>query len=640
MKTLRARLGVEALEDRRLLAVFGTAWPDPGRMTLSFPADGTAVGAQQSTLFQTLDAQLSTRAWQLAVLRAFQTWAVNANINIGLVSDGGQALGSTGPLQGDERFGDIRLTARALDQAALAVATPFDVTAGTWSGDATLNSNYDFGPDPGQFDVFTVLLHEAGHVYGIGGSTDPNSAMYQQYRGVRTGLSTADIRDLQTLYGQRLPDAHDAREANDTAHRATHIDYDYDGQTITTTIVGGDITTTRDIDWYRFDVDDDITSFTLTVQTSGISLLASKLTVYDEDMELVDAVFATDPLSGDVSIVLGDVHDGRFWLKVEGATNNVFGIGGYELRVTPGTDDGDDGEDDYLNDDHGGDDDFETAAILPQQYRRADLRFDYSYQASLSAAGDVDFYRIRAPQTAGGATNVMSVMAWGLEADGLEPTVQVYNRRMKPVEARVLVNENGAFTLQVVGVQSNRDYFVAVHAAAGTQQNLGNYFVGIDFGVRQVKLPTVENATLTAGNRQVVRTLEVNQAQLVHLTLTATGGSVASGVRLTVYDLTGRVVHTFIAESGKTQTTTLLLQRGSYAFHFAGGTRDGSAFLPLGYRLRVLGLSDPIGPQPIDTTLQPTSPTNPPSPTGPGTVWTNFGLYAFLSMSGPYSSPW
>ena len=42
---------------------------------------------------------------------AFQTWAVQTNLNIGLVADGGQPLGTNGAVQGDARFGDIRVAA-------------------------------------------------------------------------------------------------------------------------------------------------------------------------------------------------------------------------------------------------------------------------------------------------------------------------------------------------------------------------------------------------------------------------------------------------------------------------------------------------------------------------------------------------
>ena len=74
-------------------------------------------------------------AWQREILRAFQTWAVNANINIGLVTDGGQALGTTGAVQGDSRFGDIRIAAGPFASDEVAAASPFSWTGTTLAGD-------------------------------------------------------------------------------------------------------------------------------------------------------------------------------------------------------------------------------------------------------------------------------------------------------------------------------------------------------------------------------------------------------------------------------------------------------------------------------------------------------------------------
>src|SRR5437868_317045 len=65
-------------------AIFGTPWLDGTRLSLSFAADGTSVDNQASALFSTLGA-LPTSVWQTEILRAFQTWAANANINIGVV---------------------------------------------------------------------------------------------------------------------------------------------------------------------------------------------------------------------------------------------------------------------------------------------------------------------------------------------------------------------------------------------------------------------------------------------------------------------------------------------------------------------------------------------------------------------------
>ena len=106
------RLSVERLEDRAVPATFGVPWADPSRLTLSFAPDGTSVAGQPSALFKTLDAQQPTAVWQQEILQAFQTWAVQANINIGVVTDGGQPFGAPGPTQHDSQFGDIRVGER------------------------------------------------------------------------------------------------------------------------------------------------------------------------------------------------------------------------------------------------------------------------------------------------------------------------------------------------------------------------------------------------------------------------------------------------------------------------------------------------------------------------------------------------
>jgi len=84
------KLTVELLEDRLAPATWGMAWPNPGQLTLSFVPDGTQVSSYQSNLMQTLNAAAPTNAWEMAILQAYQTWAVNANINVSLVADGGQ----------------------------------------------------------------------------------------------------------------------------------------------------------------------------------------------------------------------------------------------------------------------------------------------------------------------------------------------------------------------------------------------------------------------------------------------------------------------------------------------------------------------------------------------------------------------
>ena len=162
---LKARPGlrVEALEGREVPAATGFPWGNPGHLTLSFAPDGTPVGGERSALTSTF---ANVPNYQAEILRAFQTWAVQANVSIALTGDDGSPFGTTGPTQHDRRFGDIRIAATPMTSETVAVSAPHEVfLSGTWAGDVVFNAAKAFGPDG--VDVFAVALHEAGHVLGL-----------------------------------------------------------------------------------------------------------------------------------------------------------------------------------------------------------------------------------------------------------------------------------------------------------------------------------------------------------------------------------------------------------------------------------------------------------------------------------------
>ena len=245
---LKKRLLLETLEDRLTPATTGIAWPDPGHLTLSFVPDGTDIGGTPSDLFSLLNSQAPTAAWQTAILQAMETWASYGNINVGVVADGGQPAGTPGALQGDARFGDIRISAKPLASNAVSTAAFFGYAGSTWSGDVQLSDTQSFGINgQGAIDLYTIALHELGHSLGLKDTwTDQNSAMYGYYLGPRTGLDAQDIADIQSLYGVRQPDAFDAKKPNDSFATATPVN------NLTSQLAfDGDLTTPSDVDYYK-----------------------------------------------------------------------------------------------------------------------------------------------------------------------------------------------------------------------------------------------------------------------------------------------------------------------------------------------------------------------------------------------------
>jgi hypothetical protein len=52
----------------------------------------------------------------------------------------------------------------------------------------------------GSFDLESVILHENGHVAGLGHSTDINAVMYPSYQTARCTLAADDRAALAALY--------------------------------------------------------------------------------------------------------------------------------------------------------------------------------------------------------------------------------------------------------------------------------------------------------------------------------------------------------------------------------------------------------------------------------------------------------
>jgi hypothetical protein len=628
-------LAIESLEDRSVPTAFGVPWSDPSHLSLSFVPDGTPIAGHSSALFQTLGAVEPSNVWQGTILRAFQTWAVNANINIGLVPDGGQALGTAGLSQHDPRFGDIRIGGQPMAASALSISVPNDpAVSSTLTGDVLINTADNFS----NLDLFSVMLHEAGHVFGIGDSTDPSSPMYSNYQD-NTQLTPADIAAIQALYGTRAPDPHEGSGGNDTIGTATTIQFP-GGYTGTTPLVAyGDISTNKDVDIFALRSPSGYSGpLTVRLQSAGISLLAPHLSLLDaKGNVLADAQAQSD--MGDVVTVHLNQSDSSAtdYIKVQGATSDVFGIGSYGVAVTfdatstvstsaidtvlrgpyqslspsdinalfLGTPNPLFGSGQGSNNSGGS-----TTLVASPGYAR---NSHYEVVGSISGPTDTHPYGI---QTADAPPNnqplVLTVTVRALGSNGAAPQVTVVNGSGNtPVPVQILANGNGTFTVQAVGLTGGGWYFLNVGSGvASGSPTSGNYALTAQFGMAAAKPSTFAAATSVAPGSSMTNTLYVAETQLMNFLLSANvvGGTAAPGsaVAMTVRDQLGRVVYTLTATAGDTVGgAALLLTPGAYTITYTALGAAGAGGRPLAFQLRGESISDPIGPALIDPTLAP-----------------------------------
>ena len=620
----RAQLNIEPLEDRTTPAQFGNPWADPTHLTLSFAPDGTRVLGTASNLRAALNHSMAPTVWQSAILRAVEAWSQVSNIDVGVVVDGGQRFGVTAAAQGDPRFGDIRVGGIAMAGDALAAAVPPDpFIVGSMAGDLFINTRRHFTSQ----SLYRVALHEVGHALGLAPSTDPASVMFNTFNG-NVVLSASDIAAIRALYGSRAPDANEGSNGNDSIDRATRV-HDPAGYQGFTPLVGyGDISTFSDVDMFEVH---NLNAYTgpisFRLQTSGVSMLAARMVVMNGN----GTILATATGSGDAGSVLTvslphSIADGKYFVRVTGAPAALAGIGRYGLGVTFNgvlqptaialgqvlrgpyeTLDDDDIQElftnpdaSFYNDDHSGDDTPALAGALAPLPGFPD-NSRYAVTASLASATDADFYAIRAPQSDSG-TVVLTAVVRAVGPNGSTPRIHALRvldpatMTFEPVAATILANGNGTFAVQAVGVPANADYVLRV----GDSPAPGNYALEASFLTRAADVKTFSSATVDTGSK-MRSSLFVARSQVFGFGLSATGPAGAS-VKFELINSAGNTVFALTAAAGDTVTaTTPLIAPGKYRLRVTATGPAGSIQLVLSGGV----ITDPIGPQPVNSTSAP-----------------------------------
>ncbi len=311
----------------------GNAWPHPELITLSFEPDGTNLG-YPSNLFATFNAKFGSAAtWENQILKAAQLWAQQTNINFSVISDSGADAGSGNYQQGNPAFGDIRIGGFNFGSSTLAVAyMPPPVNNYSIAGDIAFNTGQTFNIGS-TFDLMTVAAHEIGHALGLYHSAVTSAVMYPTYQTRYTALSSDDIAGIQNIYSSNNARSYDSYNNTigsfSAAANSTGL---IDGNS-TVLKTGLDITTTSEKEYFTITAPSTTTgTMTVVVQSSGLSMLAPNLTVYNSSQTQIGYASGVGHYGTTVTVNITGVSAGQqFYVKVGGADTTAFGTGAYAL---------------------------------------------------------------------------------------------------------------------------------------------------------------------------------------------------------------------------------------------------------------------------------------------------------------------
>jgi hypothetical protein len=262
-------------------------------------------------------------------------------VNLALVPDGGEAVGSAGDQQDDPRFGDIRIGAVPLPAGTLAVTfLPPPANGGTDAGDILLNSNINWQIGS-SYDLATVMAHEFGHALGLGDVSSPappnQPVMYGTYSGINTTLTSDDVAGIQSVYGAPQFDSYNQNgNRNITYMTASNISSNI-GANGQAAIPNLDITTAGQSEWFYVTVPATQTGkMTVTVQSTNLSSLSPKLQVYTSALGLVGTAGTVNSMAATISVSTSVSAGQGYYIKVL-AAGGYGAMGSYGLLVNVGS---------------------------------------------------------------------------------------------------------------------------------------------------------------------------------------------------------------------------------------------------------------------------------------------------------------
>lgn len=608
---------IQSLEDRRMLTVFGTVWPNQRDLAISFPNDGVQIGKHQNEINEMLDVLASRQQWQELALRAYQTWAVHADINVGLRNDYNNGFGTPGMIVGDPRFGEFRIGAYP-QEGLVANSVPFQAIAGTYSGDLILNSNERFtlhdwaggqGPHPstivpGDRDLFSVLLHETGNTLGLDDTMLGSSVMFRQYTVPKGVLTQSDIDSIQSLYGQRSDpyEQVDNGQLQFASSIPTPVGMDPQVDVIQTrgSLLAGD-----DVDYYKILPVSGSDTVTISVRAAGVSLLQSRLEILDASGQVLAQTSAASVFDNDNELTItGIANQAELYVRVSAVDPaDVYSVGDYFVEIDyrdqvtrasdprPGSYDS--GPDalftnyELIDPEVGTNDNVGAAFDLQQSGNPHGGR--YEFQSSVGSVSDVDFLKITAPATPQGR---LLVHLSGVGANHPELRMHVVDAAGQPMGASARLRSDGTFTIEVADPQASQEYFIRVSVDPNSAVGVGNYVAVAEFETPPGQMHDLASGDLVGDTDRFIR-WTADKSKLFRFDLSASSPDANQAVRMTIYDAHTREIKGIaVAQAGVTRSALAWLQQGDYIIRFSAIATGGLPVTTVSYTLEADGLSD------------------------------------------------
>ena len=362
---------------------------------------------------------------------------------------------------------------------------------------------------------------------------------------------------------------------------------------------------------------------TIRLQTNGISLVTPKITVFDRAGRTLATRTSTSDGSDVIAVRLQSVvPDARYYVRVEAAPGSTHPVGRYGVAVVfdgllgplaISLDAVMRGRYEHLEpekvdalfkdpnsliaEDDAHLDDTPNGAIALRAGLANPSEFDLSADGSLSDSTDVDFYRVRTPDSNG--TWVMTVTLRAIGANAILPQAQVLFGNLTPVPSTIVANGNRTFTIQSTDVAANRSLFVRI---ASPNASVGNYSLNVQFGTVPAELNNFLSGTTQSAGQALTGNLYIAQTQLMNFVLSAGG---TNGVlTMVIRDSLGNIVQQLNVRGGNTASSiSRILAPGQYSFSFTSN-------IAMPFTLRGSRITDPIGPIIDDGTLDPQYPSD------------------------------